>query len=265
MDITVKQLKIGTRVRIGAYSASSGRAPVPLYWLKASVDGAFITENVVDYIAFDARERRSPVMDYRYYGNPNYEVSNLLQFLNNGEESWFAAAHESDELPEPSNTLGYLRQYGDLPGFLYHFRDYEIASLQGSVELPHVSEICGVNALPLFKKKGIRPHATDNLILAKLGNQGFGETSYIDFWTQDQDTSYDGCKIRIIGRDGNASSAKRPYENSGLRPVIRLGPETKLVVDENGVFALEAFAMEDAAQVFSEEDLCRYLGLVNPA
>ena len=261
MDMTVEKLKLGTKIKFGAYTTTDGLfAPSSICWLKASPEGDFIAESVLDYIAFDARERRSPDIDHRYYGNPSYELSNILQFLNSEEQSWFTKTHDADEKPDQGNCCGYTIQYGGHPGFLYPFTEYEIASMQGMVELPHLSQVFGDGAFPLFKKKGIRPKATEDLISRKLGRDGFGYNSYVDFWTQDLSGS---GSVRTVGRDGYSSN-KKPYENCGLRPVVRLKPETKLVIDVDGIFTLEPFTVEDSTPVFSDEDLLKYLGL-NPA
>ena len=260
MDFTVEKLPVGTRLRLGAY-AVTGYAPEPIFWLKATPDGAFIAEEALDYIAFDARERRSSEVDHRYNGNPNYELSNILQYLNSEDDDWFYPTNSFDETPCQGNVCQYHGQYGDHAGFLYSFADYEIASLHGPVELPHYSDFFGDHPFPLFKRKGIRAKSTENLYHMKLSGEGFRETSYVDFWTQDQDEGYN--RIKIVGRDGY-QDRKCPYQSSGLRPVIKLDLNAKIMVDENGVFTLEPFVVQDDTPVFSEEDLYKYLGL-NPA
>ena len=257
---TVEAIKPGVRVRIGSYAVSRNDVPEPMYWLKADREGTFIAENAVDYIAFDARESRSTSSDHRYCGNPSYDLSNIFQYLNSDEEMWFCKTHSVDEEPRLNNTAGYISQYGDHPGFLCGFKDYEIASMIGAVDLPHVKDVFGDSAFPLFRRKGVRPKATYDLISRKLRNDGFDTQSYIDFWTCDP--SADGYTPRIftIGRDGN-TVARYPYESSGLRPVIRINPSAMIDADGDGVLVLAPFTVEDNSRICSSDDLLAYLGL----
>lgn len=262
MELTVDNLKVGARIRLGYYIyPNSPETLRPLFWLKASPDGDFITENVVDYLLFDGKERSSDNRNHSYYGNPNFELSNILQFLNAGENFWYEKTHAADGAPSRENTYSSSAAYDQRPGFLSGFAEYEIASLDGRVELPHISNIFGDAAFPLFKRKGIRPRPMEGLCSAKLTSYGFGLTSYVDFWTQDVFNDW-GCEmVRTVGRDGY-QGRKNPCEAGGVRPVCRLKGGTRLMVDENGCFCLEPFEVEaPAVQTFSVEDLYQYLGL----
>lgn len=82
METTVGKLKIGAPLVMGRYSVSKDADPAPIVWLKGTPNSDFITEFAVDYLPLDALERESENVRHRYSGNPDYNKSNLLQFLN---------------------------------------------------------------------------------------------------------------------------------------------------------------------------------------
>ena len=80
-------MKIGDKLLFGAYDVSNDD-PHPILWLKGTPNGDFITQDILDYIAFDARERSSEVHNRRSWGNPSYPLSNILSFLNSANPQW---------------------------------------------------------------------------------------------------------------------------------------------------------------------------------
>lgn len=58
METTVGKLKIGAPLAMGRYSVSRDADPAPIVWLKGAPNSDFITEFAVDYLPFDAMERR---------------------------------------------------------------------------------------------------------------------------------------------------------------------------------------------------------------
>lgn len=80
-ETTIGRMKIGDKLLFGAYGVSNDD-PHPILWLKGTPNGDFITQDILDYIAFDARERSSEVYNRRGWGNPSYPLSNILSFLN---------------------------------------------------------------------------------------------------------------------------------------------------------------------------------------
>lgn len=129
--MTIEELKVGSRVMFGNYGVDSDRA-YPIWWVKATKDCDFITESVLNYLMFDAKEPNSGDYGCRNYGNPNYNLSNIRQFLNSEDEDWYIPQHAADNWPN-NRRQDSLASYGDPGGtyrhhhgFLRHFEDYEI-------------------------------------------------------------------------------------------------------------------------------------------
>lgn len=78
-----------------------------------------ITDKIIQFMAFDAKEIDSNNMNQRDYGNNRYIYSNLLQWLNSeaiaGE--WYKAMHENDNAPINKNVVNY-NPYASWAGFL---------------------------------------------------------------------------------------------------------------------------------------------------
>lgn len=128
VETTVSKIRVGTKLLLGQYGVSADEI-FPIMWLKATPNGDFIAAKVLDYICFDGRERQSADYNMRMFGNPDYGRSNILQFLNSQDESWWNPTHESDSPPDRSNVCNINDAYHDHCGFLYNFEEYEIDSL----------------------------------------------------------------------------------------------------------------------------------------
>lgn len=88
VETTVGKIRVGTKLLLGQYGVSADEI-FPIMWLKATPNGDFISEKVLDYICFDARERQSDDYSAKMYGNPDYGASNIMQFLNSYDENWW--------------------------------------------------------------------------------------------------------------------------------------------------------------------------------
>ena len=86
-ETMVGKIRVGTKLLLGQYGVSADEI-FPIMWLKATPNGDFITQDILDYIAFDARERSSEVHNRRSWGNPSYPLSNILSFLNSANPQW---------------------------------------------------------------------------------------------------------------------------------------------------------------------------------
>lgn len=268
MDLTVDKLKVGAKLVFGKYGVRND-SPCPIVWLKATPNCDFITENVLDYLCFDARERSSQLHNAQYYGNPQLSLSNIFAFLNSDAEAWFQKTHEADAPPSARNIDARGYGYDSHYGFLYHFDEYEIESLQcqtaeiggervsSLVRLPMQSEIIGADRFRLFARKGVRPNGTEDMVCNRC--QGvFDYTSYIDFWTCDR---YDDTYVRTVSRSGNAER-RTPKELCGLRPVCSVKPDIIVVPGDNDTFHIKAYAVSQ--NICTNEELLNFLGLAQP-
>jgi hypothetical protein len=146
-------MRIGDKLIMGSYAPYASRNsgyyysnsdPEPIVWLKASPKGHFVTQNVIDILAYDSPHTGVAVEPGAGYGDPARRLrnegsacwpnSNLCQFLN-GEGNWFRqiGMHEAPN-------------YSDHPGFLTYFEHYELAVMErdpcgNKVRLPTLDEV----------------------------------------------------------------------------------------------------------------------------
>lgn len=261
METTIGKLKIGATLVMGRYSVHTGADPVPVTWLKGTSNSDFITEFAVDYLPFDAMERGSEVNVHRYSGNPNYEVSNLLQFLNSDSEEWFTPMHQYDAPPTRDNVIDrYRSAYARHYGFLYLFEDYEIESIQNNgaerIGLPTFENFVGDDKFSIFRKKGVRARATSDFVMHK--GVGFAETSYIPIWLSKGSRDFQDAAA-IFSRNGSMEY-QRPVLAGGVRPICQLRPDTIVVQDDDGAFRIKPRNVD--ANTCTDEDISKLLGLV---
>lgn len=230
----ISDMKVGDRLVFGMYSIDCVGAAKPITWLKASKDNQFISEYVLDSVQFDERE---PGM---WHGNPDYTLSNIYQFLNSSDDYMcYAPTH-------PKDTIG--RSYAGKGGFLRHFDPYELASLDGCVDLPSVADIRGSEdreKLDLFKKKGAR---------GKCENA----TSYSDYLTCDNSEG----SVLIIPHNGKRTALIFPNWSSGIRPKCKLKADIEVGRSEDETFHVIPFDCEpDQDDGYDESDLRILLGI----
>ena len=269
-DTPIEKLKIGTPLVMGKYGVRND-SQQPVVWLKGTPNGDFITRDVVDFLPFDAMERENMENEQaRYMGNARYSVCNLLQFLNSEDESWFAPMHQYDTPPSGRNLDWSSGRYEEHFGFLHFFEEYETASLKQNVQivdgysvvsmvrLPAVADLIGANRFRLFAKKGIRPRASDDMIVGKPG-LGFDDTTYVQFWTSDMN-EFNGYAT-FISRSASVSGSY-PKVNYGVRPVCTISPETVVTFCDDGLYYIKPFVVEQ--NVSTDEELFAFLGLAQP-
>ena len=277
MEKTVADLKIGSKIILGAYPVSLDQTPAPITWLKADVANRCISDKVLDVLAFDAAEvrdvRRTAYGDqFVMEPNNNYALSNIHQYLNSQNVNWFTPTHPKDEPPELYPRHVQLRgtEYKDHPGFLNYFEGFEIAAMKEDrvviggeeltslVRLPTLEEIKNdAMKFTLFRRKGVRAHPTPELVYGRR-NAFLTESGFASFWTTDG--SNGGSYVRYIDRGSYVSSSDPRYPN-GVRPVIMLKPETKVRLIDKDTYELIPIECNDEP---SKEDLLSFLGLALP-
>lgn len=271
MDTTIGKLKIGAPLVMGKYGVNND-VPYPILWLKGTPNGDFITKDAVDFLPFDGQERENAEsVNARYYGNPNYGLSNLLQFLNSAEECWYSPTHRADAPPAQGNVDWGHAQYERHFGFLYHFEEYEVASLAHNtkvvcdaevttlIRLPSAEDIIGGNRFKLFNKKGIRPNGTEDMVYGRRIQAGFNDTSYIPFWISDRGTGRDYAAF--ISRSGIVDQ-QCPRYSSGIRPVCTIPLDTPVIQTDDGFYCIKPFEVESTA--FTDKELFALLGMAQP-
>ena len=82
------------------------------------------TVQLIDARAFDGKEASSSDSNRKSYGNNNWKLSNIRQWLNSDATAgtWYSAQHSADAPPTDANIYtGHNTGYDTRPGFLYHF------------------------------------------------------------------------------------------------------------------------------------------------
>jgi len=83
---------------------------------------ALVSEKVIRAGCFDAKESGWPD-DRALYGNNNYSLSNIAQWLDSDQPDWFSKTHEMDYAPEADNLRYNEQPYLMVPGFIYSFSE----------------------------------------------------------------------------------------------------------------------------------------------
>lgn len=130
-------LPIGAKVKYGKHSVN-GEIPEPIVWTIVdknhtgypSSSVTLNTTQIIDVRSFDSPEPNNPNANRVTYGNNNYQVSNLDQWLNKSDADgkWYQAAHAYDYPPLTVPSSGES-SYVERPGFLHFFTGQERASL----------------------------------------------------------------------------------------------------------------------------------------
>ena len=126
----LSSLPIGATVKFGKHSVNTEVAQ-PIIWVVADKNHSgyptgsitLLAKDAVDLRAFDAAEVNVTATKY---GNNNYGLSNINQWLNSSASAgnWYSPAHANDAPPNKDNvTQGTA--YVDRAGFLYNFATNE--------------------------------------------------------------------------------------------------------------------------------------------
>lgn len=263
--MTIADLKTGAKLVFGNYGVGTDNHPIS--WLKTGRDNVFISEFVLDILKFDNGERNNPNRECRYYGNSNYELSNILQFMNSYEDDWYNVTHEHDT--PPGNPNGIYDPYGDYvlhPGFLHEFEDYELECIDGRIDLPTRANILGTGfeaRFPLFNRKGYRGKPCIDLICNKE-NCGMYEGSFCEFWLRDIEGDAERVTVHYIGRSGVLN---RAYPNTvlGMRPICKLKPTTEVELQTDGTYRVVPFAASKtrrSPKICTDEEFLTLMGLL---
>ena len=228
----IKDLHIRDYLMLGSYSALPDRAPRPILWRKASRDCVFYSDSVLDYLVYDAKEE-----EHRG-GNPDFSLSNILRWMNSASVKWYKPSHPLDNPPNSLYMAFRSNPYVQRPGFLYDFDQDEIDALEvqsytamgeevhSLVRLPFLEELFGDGRLSLFRKGGVRGHASSDLATCRH-SPVHSVCEYIPYWMLQETTIGDAVSVRCVWK--NACIYRiTPYDSCGFRPVIKVKPNTEV-------------------------------------
>jgi len=232
---TINKLKLGSRLVLGAYSATK-HAPEPIIWLKGNRENEFISEYVLDVLEWDIK------------GRNDYNQSTIYNFMNS----------EDNYLFDEPNTGSYSNN----AGFLCDFENYEIDSIVGGINLPSNEDIFG-GKMNLFNRKGRRAEPSGN-----LRGKGFyiSYDRYMQYWFKDftmSNQSY--SNVLGISRDGSYACRIGSSYRHGFRPKCKVKGDLVVEQDANGLYHIlpyeTSYKNPSKIEVFDESDIWSLFGI----
>ena len=126
----LSNLVVGSTFKLGKYQVES-ETPWPIEWEIVHQESDYqiaMTKQIIDCRPFDAKEPTNPNSDRKNYGNNNWQYSNIEQWLNSDQASWYSAQHQYDAPPSSANVSN--NAYDTHKGFLYHWSNEDKALLK---------------------------------------------------------------------------------------------------------------------------------------
>ena len=266
MAQSINNLPIGAKIKLGRYSVN-GESASPLIWLKAhnnyytvSNSVTLLTEKIIDLRAYDALETQSDMYNPKNYGNTNYSLSNIDQWLNkdNNSGEWFTKTHAYDESPTTTNTQ-FNTPYTNRPAFLNAFTEAEksiiletplehpLAIINRKVFLLNVREVLGDNnveslsfQLDYFKNGNSAATTVTSECLNNTTCQikPNGATYNWAWLTRSNDG---GSNVYIMLESGSGYTNTQPRAgHHGIRPALNVSSNTLVsdITDSDGCYTI---------------------------
>lgn len=236
-----------------------------------------ITEKIIAFRAFDAKEPNNSVSDRQNYGYERYSVSNLDQWLNSSAAAgqWYSARHSADNSPSTGfvSSNAYDQEAGFLAGFDAAFvsvlKDTTIIvaknpkndgggseSIIRKIFLPSRIEIYGQRGALIAEGSRLsyfeNPSETFDIRcekrIAVISEYAASHSEYpktagaaYEYWLRTVDSS-SMSMVSYVLSDGNFDTSESSYafNSSGVRPLCNLSSDTKVSEspDENGYYSL---------------------------
>lgn len=257
MAKTLKSLSPGTTLIV----PGSNHNGVPLILRKLADDhhvaGTTLldTQDIIDLIAFDAKEPTSSDSNRRNNGNNNYGVSNIRKYLNSIGPNWYTPQHTQDTPPNEANVWKGHGPYDKRNGFLSAFPSEFIERIATTTLTTAVSDVDGGGVatqkdkvfllsrtevglgdereaaegkvIPFFKDRTAR--------LKKPTQQALNNTTYTDlslavskpwnWWLRSPIVTY-SYGARFVYSDGTLSYSGSSFGNRGAAPAMNLRSST---------------------------------------
>ena len=251
--LDLSKLVVGSTFKLGKYQVES-ETPWPIEWEIVHQESDYqiaMTKQIIDFRAFDAKEPTNTDNDRKSSGNNNWQYSNIEQFLNSDQKSWYSAQHQYDAPPNSSNVSN--NPYDTHKGFLYYWSNEDKSLLKdmtfdlanpkvdgggsytwtGKVWLPTYTQMSGITNIKIregtqFSKftdnasriKTINKYCAENNPYCKANSKTEGTAWYYWMSSEYQNLS-DG--MQVIYSAGNPTSYITAYSGDfGLAPCICL-------------------------------------------
>ena len=255
--LDLSNLVVGSTFKLGKYQVEN-ETPWPIEWEIVHQESDYqiaMTKQIIDLRCFDGKEPTNPDNDRKNYGNNNWQYSNIEQWLNSDQASWYSAQHSYDAPPNKDNCYHYtngttFNAYDTHKGFLYHWSNEDklllkdmtltlaITSIDGGESYTWTGKVClptytqmgfgqnnSISEGVQFSKftdnasriKSLHPNCIANNEYCKINNSS-GNYWY---WMSSVLPALSGA-AHIVGRRGS-SSGNSVYSGSyGLAPCICL-------------------------------------------
>ena len=255
-NIDFSSLSLNDTFYMGKYQVGS-ETPWDIEWEIVHQESDYqiaMAKQIIDLRCFDAMEPSNSDTNRQKYGNNNWGVSNIEQWLNSDQSNWYSAQHSADAPPSSANVWGNYNPYDTKPGFLYYWTDEEKAVLQdmtltlanptvdgggsytwtGKVWLPTYTQMSGdqnnsiSEGIQFSKFTDINSRVKTIHAMCAANNQycidrGKTEGTAWHYWQSSAYPSFSSSSRTVTGDgtpDSNFSYAY--YDYSGLAPCIRI-------------------------------------------
>ena len=247
----LSNLPIGAKIKFGSHQVAS-ESKQSIIWVVADKNHtgypsnsiSLISQKIIDIMAYDAAENGT-----YSYGNPDYALSNINQWLNSAAASggWYSATHSNDAPPSSGKVT--QNPYQTRAGFLNNFTSYErllllpttvsyltnentYTNTTAKVFLPTMHEILGNDA---SGNGGARlAYFETNSAATTLTNQVFTYSSEPNLPSSVNENwqyltrSASSNKVRAITATGGTGTDYANFGNKGVRPVVNLPATAKI-------------------------------------
>ena len=268
MAQNLSNLPIGAKIKFGKHSVN-GETAQPIKWVIVAKNHSgypansvtCLTEKIIDIRCFDDAEPNNTDSERKTKGNNDYAVSNISQWLNSQSNSWYTAAHPSDE-PPTAWSSSHGTEYSNRPGFLSNFTTGEIGSILTTslsvIKYSYSSETMTCKLfIPSLTELGVSFDMPDGASwryftdtssrVSTLTSQCYNntksaykpsaETSSWYWWTRTSrhETSY---YTYTISKDGNQGMTKACSGEIGVRPAMNLSSTLSIsdTTDSDGYY-----------------------------
>lgn len=220
-----------------------------------------ITDKIISIKPYDGIERNNSDSDRRENGRNYYKKSNLLQWLNSGETSWYKPMDNIDAPPSRDNVWASYNPYDKEPGFLTSFSASFLNSIKPTIQktvrhdldgggsenvtskifLASTTEVglenerwtAEGNKFPIFIDNNSRKsYVTQEAINASNYKVNLNASSSWWWWLRTPDTS-NSFKLKNVNMDGMIHTNNAFGGNYGVRPLCNISADT-YVEDNKG-------------------------------
>ena len=188
-----KDMVLGSTFKLGKYQVEN-ETPWPIEWEIVHQTDTYqiaMTKQIIDLRCFDAKESTNPNTNRKNNGNNNWQYSNIEQWLNSDQASWYSAQHNYDAPPSSANVWNKYNPYDNHKGFLYHWNEDE-KNLLKDMTLPLANNT--------VTDGGGSYTWTGKVFLPTYTQMGFGNTNNIAEGTKFSKFTDNASRIKSINK-----------------------------------------------------------------